>query len=76
MPYAYDNYDDFDLRISAEEYYERDYSLVSCDNCGERVSTRNVHYMESFLYPDTGVIVCSRCYKQLLGPKENKNGSC
>lgn len=73
MSYAYD---DFSSHVSVEEYYERNYSLVSCDQCRERVSTRSVHYMESFLYPDTGVVICPRCYKQMLGPKKDENRSC
>lgn len=58
--------------ISVEEMYEYNprYSLVKCDSCNERVSSRSVHILESFKEPDVSILICNRCYGKLLGDKK------
>ena len=53
--------------IQSEEYYESPsrYSLVNCDVCEERVSSRNVHLMDSFQHPEETLVVCGRCLGKL-----------
>lgn len=60
-----------DYRIEVEEIYESlaQHRLVKCDLCGERVSSRSVHFMDSFEYKDTTLVICNRCYGRL-----NKEG--
>ena len=55
-----------DWDISLEEMY---IGLIECEMCCSDVPPSQVHIMQSFKDGESDLIICPRCYDEMLGEK-------